>query len=367
VISDDPYTLDLRQLLLINQTAFVAAFDDWDETRSSMRAAIDLAERTGTPRMCTVYTTAADCLCAMGEWDDAMAAIEVAVEHLPEAEAWPELWERVYGVRALIAGHRDDVASVEADLARPKVGGSDSILLVRARALSEERAGRPERALAVLRETLDPDRAEKYQYWRHRWSPQLVRLAVELEERDTALTAVELVEYEADREPTPHKTAAARWCRGLLAGDAAEVLRAADYFRDARRPLELGNCLEDAAVLMAGADRAAALRTLTEAVDVYLSLGATWDVMRADSRARRHGVRRGHRGPRTRPATGWDALTSAEVKVAALVADGLSNPDIAARLFLSRRTVQTLVSHILAKLGAQSRVEIARMAGQRSG
>jgi DNA-binding CsgD family transcriptional regulator len=218
----------------------------------------------------------------------------------------------------------------------------------------------------VLKETLDPDRSEKYRNWRHRWSPLLVRLAVELGEDDTALTATELLAYEAELDPTPHRLAALRWCRGLLAGNPILVLLAAEYFRQAKRPLELGNCLEDAAVLMAGEDRATALARLTEAVDVYLSLGATWDVMRADSRARKHGVRRGRRGPRNRPETGWDALTGAELKVAVLVADGLSNPDIAARLFLSRRTVQTHVSHILAKLGAQSRVEIARLSGQRS-
>jgi len=367
VIGDDPETIDLRQLLLINQTAFFAVFDDWDAARASMRAAIELAERTATSRLCTVYTTAADCLLAMGEWDDALAAMEVAVEHMPEADAWPEMWERVCGMRAFIGGHRDDMVAVQAALARPRVRDSDSILLIRARALPEERAGRPERALAVLKETLDPDRAEKYQVWRHRWTPLLVRLAVEVGDRHTASTATELLAQVAESEPTPHRLAAVRWCRGLLAGDAAEVLAAAEYFRIAKRPLELGNSLEDAAVLMAGTDRAAALATLTEAVDVYLSLGATWDVMRADNRARQHGVRRGRRGPRNRPSTGWDALTATELRVAGLVADGLSNPDIAARLLLSRRTVQTHVSHILGKLGAQSRVEIARTAGERSG
>jgi DNA-binding CsgD family transcriptional regulator len=190
---------------------------------------------------------------------------------------------------------------------------------------------------------------------------------MELGDLDAARRAGDLCAYEAEAEPIPVKTAAARWCRGLVVGDWRELLTAAEYFRTAGRPLELGNCLEDAAVLMANEDRPAALRTLTEAVDVYLSLGATWDVMRADSRARRHGVRRGRRGPRNRPSTGWDSLTATEAKVATLVADGLSNPDIAAQMFLSRRTVQTHVSHILAKLGAQSRVEIARLAGERSG
>ena len=63
-----------------------------------------------------------------------------------------------------------------------------------------------------------------------------------------------------------------------------------------------------------------------------------------------------------RPVTGWAALTPTEVKVGKLVATGISNPDIAGQLFLSRNTVQTHVSHILAKLGARSRAELARAA-----
>ena len=61
-------------------------------------------------------------------------------------------------------------------------------------------------------------------------------------------------------------------------------------------------------------------------------------------------------------AAGWEALTPTEVNIAALVARGNSTSDIARGMFLSRRTVQTYISHILAKLGAKSRVEIVRMA-----
>ena len=54
------------------------------------------------------------------------------------------------------------------------------------------------------------------------------------------------------------------------------------------------------------------------------------------------------------------------MRVAHLVAQGLSNPGVAARLFLSRNTVQTHVSHILAKLEVSSRVEIIRLAAAHS-
>ena len=62
---------------------------------------------------------------------------------------------------------------------------------------------------------------------------------------------------------------------------------------------------------------------------------------------------------------GWDSLTPTETKITALVAEGLSNPQIAARLFLSRRTVATHVSHILSKLDVHSRIDIAREAARR--
>jgi DNA-binding CsgD family transcriptional regulator len=69
------------------------------------------------------------------------------------------------------------------------------------------------------------------------------------------------------------------------------------------------------------------------------------------------GVGRGRGGDR-----GWEALTPTELKITALVAAGNANPDIAAELFLSRRTVEGHISHILTKLDARSRVDIARLA-----
>ena len=59
-------------------------------------------------------------------------------------------------------------------------------------------------------------------------------------------------------------------------------------------------------------------------------------------------------------------MTPTELRVAGLVAQGMSNPDIAGALFLSRRTVETHISHILGKLGARSRVEIVREAVTRA-
>ena len=68
------------------------------------------------------------------------------------------------------------------------------------------------------------------------------------------------------------------------------------------------------------------------------------------------------RGERKRPASGWSSLTPTERDVVRLVSHGLTNNDIAARLFISPRTVQTHLTHVYAKLGLTSRVQLAQEA-----
>jgi DNA-binding CsgD family transcriptional regulator len=144
------------------------------------------------------------------------------------------------------------------------------------------------------------------------------------------------------------------------------LLAAAAYYESTGRAFDRAEALEDAAALLADrGDLRAARRAFAEAISLYGVLDAEWDLHRADARLRRYDIRRGRAGRRrVRPAQGWDALTPTETKIAYLVADGRSNPEIAAELFLSRNTVQTHVSHILAKLGARSRAEIIRQALQ---
>jgi predicted ATPase/DNA-binding CsgD family transcriptional regulator len=72
------------------------------------------------------------------------------------------------------------------------------------------------------------------------------------------------------------------------------------------------------------------------------------------------------RGGRKRPATGWAALTPTEHNVVRLVSEGLANKHIAARLFVSPRTVQTHLTHIYTKLGLSSRVQLVQEAARHS-
>jgi len=74
-------------------------------------------------------------------------------------------------------------------------------------------------------------------------------------------------------------------------------------------------------------------------------------------------AQRGH-GERKRPTSGWESLTPAERDVVRLVSEGLANKDVATRLFVSPRTVQTHLTHVYTKLGLTSRTQLAQEAAR---
>ena len=65
-----------------------------------------------------------------------------------------------------------------------------------------------------------------------------------------------------------------------------------------------------------------------------------------------------------RPSSGWASLTPTELDVVRLLTEGLPNKDIATRLFISPRTVETHLTHVYAKLGLSSRVQLAQEAAR---
>jgi predicted ATPase/class 3 adenylate cyclase/DNA-binding CsgD family transcriptional regulator len=89
---------------------------------------------------------------------------------------------------------------------------------------------------------------------------------------------------------------------------------------------------------------------------------AAWAEGAALSTAEAIGYAQRGRGERKRPPSGWASLTPAEHDVVRLVSEGLINKDIAARLFVSPRTVQTHLTHIYAKLDVTSRVQLVQEA-----
>lgn len=65
------------------------------------------------------------------------------------------------------------------------------------------------------------------------------------------------------------------------------------------------------------------------------------------------------RNRRTRPSHGWESLTETELRVARLVAEGLTNPQVAQRLYVERSTIHTHMKSIFRKLGIKTRTELA--------
>jgi DNA-binding CsgD family transcriptional regulator/tetratricopeptide (TPR) repeat protein len=135
---------------------------------------------------------------------------------------------------------------------------------------------------------------------------------------------------------------------------------AGEYERAAAAWTALG-CPYEAAVALAGAGDEATLR---RAFADLSALGATAAATAVGRRLRERGVLNVPRGPRPATRENPAQLTSRELEVLALVADGLRNADIAERLFLSPKTVAHHVSAILRKLGARSRGEAGALAGQ---
>jgi DNA-binding CsgD family transcriptional regulator len=373
VLGDEPQATDLVLMLMANLGAILNALGLGAEADRMYARAAALAER-GTPlRQAYVRAFSVTTAFYRGRWDDALAELDAAAQ-LPLDASYRQYTR---GVAAQVAVHRDDRAAADAylrgvadiQLVSGEVRLEVEFLLV-AWALAAERDDRPAEALTRLLAVFDPDGTHDFPrlgVLSTQWLPDVVRLALTTGEPAVAAAAAEAcAREEANAQARPPVTAAALHCQGLLDADPAAVLAAAELFQSFEYALFSAQALENAAVLYAEKGDATAARTAyRRAIGIYSGLGADWDIMRADARLRRHNIRRGARGVRGRPAEGWEALTPTEQKIARLVAGGQSNPDIASQLFLSRHTVQTHVSHILTKLNARSRLQIARAVPRR--
>jgi DNA-binding CsgD family transcriptional regulator/tetratricopeptide (TPR) repeat protein len=123
----------------------------------------------------------------------------------------------------------------------------------------------------------------------------------------------------------------------------------------------------DTGRLLASSDRAAAAAAYRHAADRADTAGATTVRRLAEQGLRALGERPWRRGRSAGSSMELGALSAREREVAELVATGASNPEIATRLFLSRKTVEHHVSNALAKLGLHSRAELAARVGMASG
>ncbi len=188
----------------------------------------------------------------------------------------------------------------------------------------------------------------------------LVRTALALDDRPHARVVAAAAERLARANPAfPTTHAAARHARGLLDGDEAALSEAVAEHTD---PWARASASEDLAVLTVSADRTGAIANLDAALTGYDAAGATRDAARVRRRLRRLGVRRRHWNRSDRPATGWESLTDTERTVSELVAQGLTNREVAEQLFMSTHTVAFHLRHVFRKLEVTSRVALTRLA-----
>lgn len=308
-----------------------------------------------------------------GAWDDAVAELEAGIEFAEESGVTYAL-KPSHSALALIRLHRNDLPGARQAVDKAtSLGDRGSRLFdyraLWARALLLEAEGDIPQAFTTLsdrwRLCQDAGMAVDYAVV----GPDLVRLARNVGDTDLAEQVTAAVSAVAAENHVSSMTGAALRCRGLLTDDAELLTQALDAYATGPRRLEIALTCEEAADLTArDGDTERARSMLERAGEIFQVLDAARGLVRVDAALRGLGVRRGRRGPRRRPQFGWESLTPTEHTVADLVAEGLSNPQIGGRLYVSRRTVQTHVSHIFTKLEIASRAQLAvTVAEHRSG
>jgi DNA-binding CsgD family transcriptional regulator len=165
-----------------------------------------------------------------------------------------------------------------------------------------------------------------------------------------------------DKRDNSDMVAAAKHARGLVDRDSATLERAASEYSS---PMARASATEDAGqASSAQGDHGCAAARLREAYDQYEQLGCAEGMSRVRSQLRACGVRVHHWKRADRPAFGLASLTDTERRVADLVAEGLSNRQVAGQVFLSTHTVAFHLRHIFWKLDVSSRVQLARLVAE---
>jgi DNA-binding CsgD family transcriptional regulator len=367
VTQADPALTDLRLLLQINKAVTLGCLDQYEQAFAAAEEARQLAGQVGSAiRLAQAHSALSQLRFETGRWDDALAEVEVLQENVKEYTVAC----LILGVAAAIRFHRGEIDAARSHLAAAVphakgIGDRPIGSLALARSLDCEQAGAPQEALAALTVAFDGNAEDLGEV--EDLLVEAVRLAIQAGDQGTAKDLAGHADALAAGSEIPHRQANALYCRGLLDRDAPRLLTAAERYGTAGRPLQQAKALEAAAGHFIDTDdRTQARAAFTAAVDVYTSLGAAADIAQLQAAFRAHGIRRGPHAKHRRAQSGWDSLTATEIKIAAFVEEGLSNPEIAARLLLSRRTVATHVSHILKKLNVNSRIDIARESALRS-
>ncbi len=333
----------------------VAAAPELEEAR-------ELAARMGSPWVYPFlgFVAAGSALVA-GDWDGAVAEVDAALEAAEETGT---------GWISIPVGERIDI-----DARRGQVRAARQRLEeFRSRRLPDQ-FGRGEVDLAEMsileaEGSIDAAAALAVAYWtRVRTQPGLgaVDLAVDIVRLGLIALRPQLVEQvvqDVERLPAAQRTPGVlELIRGAARSDPVEIRAAQEAYARRGFLVRAWQAQEElACALAADGDRAGATTAMEQAIAGYEQIRSIVDRDRLLARMRAHGVRRGSRQAHRAQSSGWDALTATERRITGLICDGLTNREIAARLYISPRTVQSHVSHVLEKTGLRSRVEVAAAA-----
>jgi DNA-binding NarL/FixJ family response regulator len=364
VLADQP---NARHAYLY-QPRFIASLvhletDRLEALREDVRRGRELAETYGFAWSMPGYDSmAAYGLLRSGDHDDAAAVAASTLGYLDGVDGFGvALW--CHAFLAQIAVHRGDEATALEHLAiadahlttgRAQFGFEQTMI---AKAWLAERAGQADEAYLTYASTWDAYGAIGVLDGRHALGPDVVRLAVEAGDRDRADEVCAALDEGAALAGTPAFRAFADVARAWRDHDADAAVAAAELMGTTPRRPTAAALLADASVLLRRDRRVADADAVAgRAGSLYAACGADADARRVLGTIAGSAPRL-----RDRPRFGWDALTRTETTVAELVGDGLSNRDIAGRLVVSRRTVETHVSAIYRKLEVGSRVELVRL------
>jgi DNA-binding CsgD family transcriptional regulator len=348
--------------------------DSSGEVDDAIRRGRKISEELGTLGAVPLYHWLAGLrLFWKGQWDEAVVELDGGLA-VAESVGTRNGVVLAHSLKALVAVHRGDVAQ-----ARAKLGDAEAehartgaqyrhhwALLARAQVAGA--AGDGGHALAAVTTAWDACQAAGAKSELAVVGPELARLAAAAGDATTpGRVAASLGALSATNSWVASLAGAALLCRGLADDDPEALCEAVVAYQRSGRVLDTALAAEDAGVALGRTGRLdAAMSVLDQAWNAYDGLGSWRGRARVDARYRALGLRRGPRGMRPRARTGWDALTETERRIASLVAEGCSNPQIAERLFVSRGTVKSHVSHVLAKIGVRSRVELAVEAARRA-
>ncbi|MCX4529187.1 MULTISPECIES: LuxR family transcriptional regulator [unclassified Streptomyces] len=271
-----------------------------------------------------------------------------------------------------VALHTGDRQTAEAYAAQARRMRSDDAPVVRhfgtwMLALMADYEGRTDRAMAELDAVMTSPAADRPAYAGlidPADAPVLVRLALRAGRHERAVQAVAMAEKRAVLNPDlPFLAATAAHARGLLDNDLAPLVRAVRLYENCSRVLARASALEDAGRKLAVTRKPEAVPYFETALTLYVRAGAERDVARVRRRLRAAGVRR---RPSTAGLSGaWPELTAAEIRVVRLVAQGLTNQQVAEYLSLSPHTVSSHLRRAFTKLDTTSRVELTRLVKHR--